>query len=273
MKRIVTIQDVSCFGKCSLTVALPIISSLGVEASIIPSAVLSTHTGGFSGFTFADLTEEIPKISRHWQNINLKFDAIYTGYVGSVKQLDYIGKFFDKFGCGNNIVDPVMADHGKMYTGFDANFARQMAKLVSKADYVLPNLTETAFLLEREYVESGYDEQWVLDTARALCALGAKNALITGISFDSDKLGVACYSSKDDKIEYYFREKIDAAYHGTGDCFASAFCGALVTGNSFFESAKIAVDFTVECIKQTVGDKEHWYGVKFEQALPMLLKK
>ena len=155
MKRVVTIQDISCLGKCSLTVALPIISAMGIETAVIPTAVLSTHTGGFTGYTFRDLTDDIPDITAHWKSMDLKFDAIYTGYLGSKRQVQIISELFDSFRNENNvtIVDPVLGDAGRYYKGFDDEFAGEMKKLCAKADYILPNMTEASFMLGLPYTE------------------------------------------------------------------------------------------------------------------------
>lgn len=270
-KKVLTIQDVSCVGQCSLTVALPIISALGIETAILPSAVLSTHTGGFKGFTFRDLTDDIPLIEKHWVSENIKFDVFYTGYVGSAKQLEYISDLIDS--CGKpgavTVIDPVMGDKGKLYVGFDNEFAAKMAKFCAKADVIIPNLTEAAFMLGEEYVASGYDKAYIDSLLKKLKNLGAKRVVLTGVSFDPDKLGVAVYDGS--KTEYYFNEYIPVQMHGTGDIFASAFTGSLTLGKSDIESAKIAADFVVEAIKATLGDDSHWYGVKFEKALPKLI--
>lgn len=275
-KRVLTIQDVSCLGQCSLTVALPIISAMGIETCIIPSAVLSTHTGGFSGFTFKDLTEEIPAISNHWQKEKVEFDAIYTGYIGSKKQLEYITDIFRVFGKNGCqiIIDPVMGDKGKLYTGFDKDFAKEMAKLCSHADVILPNLTEAAYLLDEPYVESGYSEEWLLGLLRRLSKLGAKKVVLTGVSFDPKKLGVAVYDAATDLVSYYFRDKIPGSTHGTGDVYASSFVGALMQGKTIEQAAALAVDYVVKCIEVTLPDKEnHWYGVKFEKCIPYLIER
>lgn len=275
MKRVVTIQDISCFGKCSLTVALPIISAMGVEATILPTAVLSTHTGGFKNFTFRDLSEDIPKIFNHWEEENIEFDAIYTGYLGSFEQIDQMKEFIDtKPEKTLAFVDPAMADNGKLYTGFTPEFARHMATLCAKADIIVPNLTEASFMLGIDYVERGYDKAYIEDVLKKLVALGAKKAVLTGVSFEEDKLGFAMYDSETDEFAYYFNEKIDAKFHGTGDIFASTCVGALMRGKSLYEALQIAADYTVECIKITMPDKEkHWYGVKFEEAVPYLVSR
>lgn len=275
MKRILTIQDISCVGKCSLTVALPIISACGVEAAILPTAVLSNHTQ-FKSWTFRDLTDDMQGITQKWKEENIDFNCIYTGYLGSQRQIDIVADIFDEFKTEDNfiIVDPAMADNGKMYAGFDENFAKSMAKLCAKADYIVPNMTEASFMLGIPYIASGYDENYVKDVLKKLTDLGAKTALLTGISFDGKTLGAYGYDKKTDKYFSYMREYLPVSFHGTGDVYASAFCGALSVGKAAEEAAAIAVDFTVESIIKTMQDENaRFYGVNFEQAIPYLLDK
>ena len=273
-KRILTIQDISCVGQCSLTVALPIISACGVEASILPSGILSTHTAGFTGFTVLSMTEEFPKIIAHWEKENITFDGVYTGYVLK-DQINYVIEICEKFNKGLKIIDPVMADHGEFYYGFDAEFAKDMARLCEGADVILPNLTEAAFLLGETPVTDNYDKDFIEVLVRRLaCGLNVKNVVLTGVSFSADELGIACYNEQTDSVQYYFSERIPRNFHGTGDIYSSSFTGALMKGFSMFESAKIAVDFTVEAMKLTMPyAKEHWYGVFFESALNELANK
>lgn len=275
MKRILTIQDISCVGKCSLTVALPIISACGVEASVLPTAVLSTHTA-FSSFTFRDLTDDIEDITKEFIKQNISFDALYTGYLGSFKQLELVGDMFKKFKTDNNfiLVDPVMADHGKLYKGFDEKFAQSMANLCKLADIIVPNLTEASFMLNEPYIEKGYDENYIKDLLKRLTSLGCKKAVLTGVSFDENQLGIYGYDSITNEYFYYYREKLPATFHGTGDVFASTLCGALTIGKPLNQAVKIAVDYTVECIKQTISNPNaNWYGVEFEKALPHLINQ
>lgn len=275
MKRIVTIQDISCFGKCSLTVALPIISAMGVEAVILPTAVLSTHTGGFKNFTFRDLSEDIPKITNHWKAENIDFDAIYTGYLGSFEQIDQMKAFIDEKSDNTLVfVDPAMADNGKLYTGFTPEFAKHMATLCAKADIIVPNLTEASFMLGIPYVESGYDEEYIRGVLKKLTDLGAKCAVLTGVSFSDDKLGFAMYNCETDEFACYFNEKADAKFHGTGDIFSSVCIGGIMRGKSLFDALKLAADYTLRCIKTTLPNKEkHWYGVEFEKEIPYLVNE
>lgn len=275
MKRIVTVQDISCVGKCSLTVALPIISAMGTEAAVLPTAVLSTHTM-FKGFTFCDLTDEIEPIVAHWKKENMDFDAVYTGYLGSARQIALTKDLISKFKGEDTLVlvDPAMADGGRMYTGFEKSFALEMATLCSVADIIVPNLTEASFMLGEEYVAEGYDEEYIKDMLKKLTALGCKTAVITGVSFEKDKLGVMSYDSESGEYFSYFRERIPESFHGTGDVFASTFLGALMRERSVGDSLKIATDFTVECIKATLGNpQERKYGVNFEEEIPYLVSR
>lgn len=278
MKRVLTVQDISCVGKCSLTVALPIISAFGVETAVLPTAVLSTHTA-FKSFTFRDLTDDITGIEEKWLSENIGFDAIYTGYLGSEKQIEIVANLFENFKTFGGkraeiIVDPAMADNGKLYYGFDEAFAKKMAKLCSEADVIVPNLTETAFMLGEKYTESGYDENYIKTLLKKLTGLGAKTAIITGVSLERDKLGAYGYDSLKDKFFSYYREKLPVAYHGTGDIFASALCGAKTLGKTIEQSTAIAVDFTVESIIKTMKDAHaNWYGVNFEEAFPYLMRR
>lgn len=275
MKKILTIQDISCVGQCSLTVALPIISSMGIETCILPSAVLSTHTGGFSGYTFRDLTEDLPSIKEHWIKEKISFDGIYTGYIGSTKQIQYIKDIIDSFKTDDQIivVDPAMADHGKLYYGFDDAFVEEMKTLVKKALYIVPNITEACFLTGTPYFEK-YNKSDIEDLLIKLSNLGPKYVVLTGISFEEGLLGAAMYDSVSGEFNYYFNERVPLLFHGTGDIFASSFFGAVINGLDMYEASKVAVDFTLLAIKNTVLDaKEHWYGVHFEKALYYLTNK
>ena len=274
MKRIVTIQDISCVGKCSLTVALPIISAMGVETAIIPTAVLSTHTM-FQRFTCKDLTDQIKPITEHWKSENIGFEAIYTGYLGSFEQIDLMKEMFDTFKTDSNIVfvDPAMADNGQLYPAFDEAFAKHMATLCAKADVIVPNITEASFMTGMEYKER-YDEAYVKEMLQKLSALGAKISILTGVSFEEGKTGVMGYDSAKDEYYYYCHEKLPVSYHGTGDIFSSTCIGAMVNGLSWQEAVQVAADYTAECIRLTLADpSKPWYGVNFEQAIPFLLKR
>lgn len=271
-KRILTVQDISCVGQCSLTVALPILSACGAETAILPSAVLSTHTGGFSGYTFRDLTDDMPAIAAHWEKEHIRFDAFYTGYLGSEKQIGIVKDIFATLGKEGalRIVDPAMADNGKLYYGFDGKFAASMATLCGSADIILPNITEACFLTETPYREDA-DEAFVDMLLAKLTALGAKSIVMTGVAFTPGKTGVLVFENG--KKWLYEHEKIAKGCHGTGDVYASAFVGALLNGKSKCEAAQIAADYVADCIRATAGDETHWYGVKFELPLGGLLRR
>ncbi len=274
-KRVLAVHDISCVGKCSLTVALPILSAIGVETSVLPTAVLSTHTGGFSGFTYRDLTCDFQPIVDHWKSLNLKFDSIYTGYLGSFEQLALVTKLFDDFRTEQSLfaVDPVMADNGKLYSSFTPEFVKGMAALCSKADLIIPNITEATLMLGREYLAPPYTREYIGNLLFALSKLGPKMIVLTGVSFDDTTIGAAVYDAQADEFTYSSVERIDGYYHGTGDIFASAMIGGILNGKSLGQSAEIAVSFTADCIRRTFeAGTEVRYGVNFEQALPGLIR-
>ena len=274
MKRIVTIQDISCLGKCSLTVALPVISAMGVETAVIPTALLSTHTI-FPDFTFKDLTGEIEGISRHWQSQGVGFDAIYTGYLGSQHQIDVVSQVFDAFKTEENFifVDPAMADQGKLYAGFDMDFAHAMTKLCRKADIIDPNITEACFMTGTPYKEQ-YDERYVRELMDKLVDLGAKTVVLTGVSLEPGKTGVVGLDTDTGKTHHYFHPHIEGQFHGTGDIFSSTVVGAMMNGKSLDDALRIAANFTYECIRITAEEAPAcWYGVAFEKAIPYLIQE
>ena len=277
MKRIVSIQDISCVGKCSLTVALPIISAMGVECGIVPTAVLSVHTA-FDSFTFDDLTDQIQPISQSWKDNGVTFDAIYTGYLGSFEQLEIVSQFFDDHRSDGTLVfvDPAMADNGQLYKGFTPEFARAMGAVVcSKADIIDPNITEAAFMLGAEYKPEGsYDEAYVQELLQGLVGLGAKKAVLTGVSLEPGQCGVYGYDAQAGEYFSYFNELVDAKFHGTGDVFSSTTVGALMNGKPLAEALAIAADYTVASIKETLAHPGYnWYGVDFEACVPYLLQR
>ncbi len=270
-KKILTIQDISCVGQCSLTVALPILSACGLETCVLPSAVLSTHTAGFSGYTFRDLTEDMPAIRQHWMKEGIAFAAIYTGYLGSTRQIEYVRDIFRDTAApeGLRIVDPAMADNGKLYPGFDQAFVAAMKGLCGETDYVVPNITEACFLTGSEY-RTEYDRAYIDSLLNGLVALGCKNVILTGVSYAPGKTGVVVYENGG--YAYYEHEKLPNSCHGTGDIYASSFVGALVRGHCAYDAARIAADYTVECIKTTAKLQNHWYGAAFEPVLGKLME-
>ena len=273
-KRVLAIHDISCFGRCSLTVALPIISAVGAECTVIPTAVLSTHTGGFTGFTYRDLTEDIVPIVDHWKTLDLKFDAIYTGFLGSFEQIAIVADTFDRLKEDTMIVvDPVMADNGKLYAIFPPEFPMEMKKVCSKADVLMPNITEATLLLGEEYVEGPYTPEYIEGLMERLTTLGPKKIVLTGVYFDDVKLGAATYDADTGEKSYYFCDKIPGYYHGTGDVFGSAVVASLIRGRSLPDASRIAVDFTVGSIQRTFDAKSDIrFGVDFEEGIPQLIE-
>jgi pyridoxine kinase len=271
MKRVLTIQDISCLGKCSLTVALPIISAMGVETVILPSAVLSTHTM-FQGFTCKDLTDQLLPIAEHWKSQNVKFDAIYTGYLGSAEEIDIAKKIFDMFRTDDTLIfiDPVMADNGKLYPAFDESYAKLNAGLCGSADVIVPNLTEACFMTDTPYRED-YDRAWIETLLQKLAKLGAKKVVLTGIAFTPGRTGVYGLDTETGRYFSYENDRVDASYHGTGDIFASVSVGALMNGLSLEKSFRLAADYTADTIRTTLDNPaKPWYGVDFETTIPEL---
>ena len=269
LKRVVAINDISCFGKCSLTVALPVISAFGVEAVPLPTAVLSTHTGGFSGFTCMDMTEEMKKIIAHWKNLAFKCDAVYTGYFTCAEQVDIAMRFINDAADEDTVilVDPVMGDNGYLYTGFDESFGKDMARLCGIADVITPNVTEAFLLAGMEYAPV-QSREYIDECLEKLGDMGCGKCVITGVRTDENSIGYVCrdYNLGTTFSVFYPFEKM--RLHGCGDVFASVLCGGIVKGGSFEEAVRRAADFTERCIHSTEADIEnHWYGLKFEKNL------
>lgn len=273
MKRLLTIQDISCFGKCSLTASLPVISAMGVETAVIPTAVLSTHTGsGFSGYTFRDLTDDIAGIAAHWKKLGLHFDTIYTGYLGSVEQVDIIKRLIEDFRTEDTlvVVDPVMGDGGRMYAGFDNRFITAMRSLCAVADCILPNATETALLLGENY-RNDLTLDDIKERLRRLTETGCRMAIMTGASPDKARTGAVAYIPEEERFVSSFGKNISGSYHSTGDIFSSVFSGGMTLGMDIQQALDLAVSFTRQCIENTLPVREeHWYSVRFEPCLGTL---
>ena len=268
MTKILTIQDISCFGQCSITVALPVVSAFGIETAILPSAVLSTHTSGFTDFTVRDLTEDLPAIKEHWEKEGIDFDAIYTGFIASIEQLDYIKDIIDSRlkPDGLVFVDPAMADHGEFYNGFDQEFADKMGELCKTGDYILPNTTEACYILHKPWKEE-FSREEMLEMARELAQFTKRYVILKGDTNEEGKLGMIVLDKVNDTIDIVYNDRIDYVSHGTGDVFASSFVGSTMIGKTPSEAAKIAGEFTKKAIEKTVGDETHTYGVKVEQVI------
>lgn len=287
MKRVLTVQDISCVGKCSLTAAIPVISAMGIEVCPLPTAILSNHTA-FSSFSFLDLTDKIPEILNEWKKQGFHFDAIYTGYLGSIKQIDLVHKILDEFAQNDTLVviDPCMADNGKLYTGFSQDFVNQMAKLCGRANVILPNMTEACFLVNQDYDIFTHTNESITKVMAKLLSLGAEQVILKGVEFSKEKIGVAyCsqklfdnnFSTNENNMEdmnIYFHHRYDENFHGTGDLFASVVTGALVLKKDIKDAVKIACDFVQESIECTLLNPNYnWYGVDFESALRNLPQK
>ncbi|MEE0945591.1 MAG: pyridoxamine kinase [Acutalibacteraceae bacterium] len=272
-KRVVAIHDISCFGKCSLTVALPILSACAVECAVIPTAVLSTHTGGFTGYTFRDLTDDILEVASHWRKEGITADAFYTGYLGSAKQAEIVKGTIEMLRTQESlvIVDPAMADNGRLYKGFDIDFPLSMLSLCQSADIVVPNITEACLLTGIEYKESPYTEEYIETLIQRMSEITGADIVLTGVCFDENRIGAAIYEQGE--LRYALTRKIPVLYHGTGDVFASAMTGALLNDRSLQAAVQIAVNFTRECIEKTLEENpEREYGVNFESAISDLFK-
>ena len=272
MKRVLTIQDISCFGKCSLTVALPLLSALGVEAVILPTAVLSTHTL-FKGFTCKDLSDQLKPITDHWKQEGISFDAICTGYLGTEEEIDTVIGIIESFRNENTLVfvDPAMGDNGKLYPAFNEHYAKKNADLCAVADIADPNITEASYLTGLPYQET-YSEEYVKEMLLALAAIGTKTPILTGVSLSEGKTGAMGYDAEKKEFFSYQNDRVPAAYHGTGDIFSSVLAGAFVLGADRKEALKTAADYTALTIAETVKNPENpWYGVDFEKTIPVLV--
>lgn len=272
-KRVAAIHDISCLGRCSLTVALPIISAAGVETAVIPTAVLSTHTGGFENYTFKDLSDNIVPVARHWKSEGITADAVYTGYLCSREQIYLVLEAARLISNDKTllITDPVMADNGKLYKGFARDYPNYMLKLCSAADIITPNITEASLMLGTEFKNGPYTEEYINGLLCGLYLKTGAEIVLTGVYFDDRKIGAAVYDGNG--TSYVFSERMDKMYHGTGDVFTSTLTAALMNGRSLKASAQIAANFTCACIKKTMeSGTEARLGVNFESQLPSLIR-
>ena len=273
-KQVLAIHDLSCVGRCSLTVALPVLSAAGLHVSVLPTALLSTHTGEFTGYTNLDLTQEMAKIYAHFQTLPLRFDGLYSGFLGSWEQLALVEDVFAHYRRADTLllVDPVMADHGKLYATYTETLARDMGRLCRQADVIVPNLTEAAILLEASYREQPSFPQ-VEAMLRALHKrYGCRQAVITGILRDG-LLGAAAYDAQRDCVFFHGQPPMDHVFYGTGDVLASTLLAGLMRGRSLSQATTLAVDFTYQSMLHTLDNGLPLrYGVAFEQALPMLVR-
>lgn len=265
-KRILTIQDISCVGQCSMTVALPILSACGHEVCILPAAVLSTHTGGFGKPAACGLADFMERAVSHWKENGITFDLIYTGYLGSVAAVEVAEHVLDTMLApgGITVVDPAMADYGKRYSGLDDDYESAMIRLCEKADVMIPNLTEAARMAGIPYKTEFSRE----DVHGLMKLLPGNSVLLTGVGLSEKETGFALRTGE--TVAFHQHSKIGKAYPGTGDMFASVFCGAMASGKEMLEAGKLAAHFVLKSIELTAADPAHWYGVKFEPLLPEL---
>ena len=267
-KRILTIQDISCVGQCSMTVALPILSACGHETCIFPTAVLSTHTGGFGKPEVIHMDGHLESMLEHWKKNDLKFDCILVGYLGSEAAVDAASWAMENMlePGGIRIVDPAMADHGNRYSGLSEAYCEKMIKLCRSADIIIPNVTEAAMMAGTEYQEI-LDETYVQDLLKRL---GHPCVVLTGVGYRDDQTGAAVYENG--RYHHISHSRFPRSYHGTGDMFAACFTGALMQGKDRITAVKIAGEFVMQSIANTIASPVHWYGVKFETALPKLIR-
>lgn len=270
--RVTAIHDMSGFGRCSLTVAIPILSAMGIQCCPLPTAFLSTHTGGFEEFTFLDMTDEMPKIARHWKSLNLRFNAVYSGFLGSVRQIGIVADFIRDFrGDGVVVVDPVMGDGGTVYQTYTPEMCAGMARLAEQADVITPNLTEAALLLDIPYGELPAGEAGYRSIVERLSLEGRRSVVLTGASTAAGSTGAMCFDAHTGRTEAVQTPRVDREFHGTGDVFSSVLTGALVQGSSLTEAARKAVDFVRACAERTAAiGLPMREGVDFEPLLGLL---
>ena len=272
LKNIAVINDISGFGKCSLTVSLPILSALGLECNPIPTAILSNQTG-YDDFYAVDFTEHLTPYINVWKRQNVKFDAILTGYLASEKQVDIILDFIDHFGKDSLVfVDPVMADDGVLYDTYDNTLCEKVKALTKRANIITPNLTELCILCDANFKEISKDNdiQKISNLALSLLNETTKTVVVTGIKNNNEVINLIVQQNSTSTIKTPY---LNGSYSGTGDIFSSAFVGGIVKGYTPLKALQIAADFTAKCIEITVNDKNSVkYGVEFEYALPELIK-
>lgn len=270
--RIAAIHDLSGFGRCSLTVALPILSAMGAQCCPLPTAFLSTHTGGFQGFTFLDMTDEMAKAAAHWKALDLRFDAIYSGFLGSARQIDVVEEFFYDFRQPHTltVVDPVMGDHGKVYKTYTPEICAGMARLARLADVITPNLTEAALLLELPFGELPSPRE----TVERLSLEGKRSVVLTGVAMSPGMTGAMCFDAKTGRAEAVQTDFVAHEFHGAGDVFSSVLTGALVQGKKLNAAAMLATKFVRACAERTaMADLPMREGMEFEPLLGYLTEE
>ena len=271
-KRVLAVHDISCVGRCSLTVALPVLSAMGFETSILPTSILSTHTGGFEGYTYRDLSADMNPIANHWHALGLRFDAIFTGWLGTHRHVENLAHLLEAVGPGAELIaDPVMGDNGRLYATLDGDYVDAMRRFCGRAELLLPNITEAAILTGTEYPYPGYNRAWVADMLRRLIDLGPRVAVLTGVSLQPGRIGAAAMDRYSGEMICYDDAFIPGMWHGAGDVFASALIGAHLRGAPLDRALRLAVTFTARCIRRTrdAGTDER-LGLQFEPELMTL---
>ena len=270
---VAAIHDMSGFGRCSLTVAIPVLSAMGIQCCPLPTAFLSTHTGGFENFTFLDMTDEMPKVAAHWKSLGLQFRAVYSGFLGSERQIGIVEDFIRDFRRADSVVvvDPVMGDHGAVYQTYTPAMCAGMARLAEQADVITPNLTEAALLLGVPYDALPAGADGCREIVERLSLEGRRSVVLTGASTAPHLTGAMCFDAASGRTEAVQTRRVDREFHGTGDVFASVLTGALVHGRPLSEAAGQAVEFIRACAERTAAEalplRE---GADFEPLLGLL---
>ena len=271
--RVAAIHDMSGFGRCSLTVAIPVLSAMGLQCCPLPTAFLSTHTGGFEGFSFLDMTDEMPRVADHWKTLDMDFKCIYSGFLGSERQIEVVSEFIRAFRQKDTVVvvDPVMGDHGAVYQTYTPAMCEGMVHLAEQADVIVPNLTEAALLLGIPYEELPTGETGCREIVERLSLNGRRSVVLTGASAAPDLTGAMCFDAKSGQTESIQVSRVPREFYGTGDVFASVLAGALVKGTDLPEATRQAVDFVRACAERTAEQNlPIREGVDFEPLLGLL---
>ena len=271
--RVAAIHDLSGFGRCSLTVAIPVLSAMGLQCCPLPTAFLSTHTGGFEGFSFLDMTDEMSRVAAHWKTLDMDFKCIYSGFLGSERQIQIVTEFIRVFRERDTVVvvDPVMGDHGKLYQTYTPGMCEGMAHLAEQADVIVPNLTEAALLLGIPYEELPTGESGCREIVERLSLNGRRSVVLTGASTAPELTGAMCFDAKTGQIHSVQVDRVPREFYGTGDVFASVLAGALVKGVTLPDATRQAVEFVCACAQRTAEqDLPIREGVDFEPLLGLL---
>ncbi len=272
LKRVAAIHDMSGYGKCSLTVVIPVMSAMGIEVCPVPTALLSTHTAGFTGYTFTDLTDDMEGFLDHWKTLDMDIDCVYSGFLGSERQIDIVIDYIDAFKEALIAVDPVMGDNGKIYATYNEEMCRGMRTLSRRADIVIPNLTEAAYLLEEDYPEAGtLSRNEALLWLKKLCDMGPRTAVLTGLT-DGDEIFNAGYDKASGELMISSSKRVPGNFHGTGDLYSSIFISALLSGKSLKDALDTATNFVYVCAKDAKDcGLQHNLGVRFEKYIKLLV--